>query len=60
MTDGRRRDWRGALLPFVVVAVDTTVLVLQKVKHHALLPAAQTRLLWDAVLVSLGCEVILR
>jgi hypothetical protein len=60
VTDGRSRDWRGALLPFIVLAVDTIVLVLQRTKHHALLPAAQTKLLWAAVLVSLACAIILR
>ena len=60
MTDGRPRDWRGALLPFIVLVVDTIVLALQKTKHHALLPAAQTKLLWAAVLVALACAIILR
>ena len=53
MTATRRRAWPGATLPFVVLAVDTIVLVLQKTKHP-LLPAAQTKMLWAAEVSMLG------
>lgn len=60
MTGDRRRVRPGAILPYVVLAVDTTVLLLQKTKHHALLPAAQTRTLWAAEVVAIVCVVIIR
>lgn len=60
MNDGNRRHgWKGAALPFIVLAVDTLVLGLQKTKHHALLPAAQTRTLWAAELATIVCAFIL-
>jgi uncharacterized membrane protein YccC len=59
VTATRRRAWPGATLPFVVLAVDTIVLVLQKTKHP-LLPAAQTKMLWAAELSAIACMLILR
>ncbi len=55
----RRHGPPGGYLPFVVLAVDTTVLILQKTKHHALLPATQTRILWVAEAAVVACVVIL-
>ncbi len=60
MTDDRRRDWTGGLLPFVVLAVNTLVLALQKTKHHALLPATETKTLWLAEAATVVCVLILR
>lgn len=61
MTDGdRRRGWTGGVLPFVVLAVDTLVVGLQKTKHHALLPATQTKTLWAAEVATIVCVLILR
>ena len=60
MTVDRRRDWTGGLLPLVVLAVDTLVLALQKTKHHALLPATQTKALWLAEAATIACVLILR
>ncbi len=60
MSDGDRpRGWPGGYLPLVVLAVDTTVLALQETKHHALLPATQTRTLWAAEVATLACVAIL-
>jgi hypothetical protein len=57
--DGHRRGWAGGFLPFVVLAVDTLVLGLQKTKHHALLPATQTKTLWVAEVATIACVLIL-
>jgi hypothetical protein len=60
VTDDRRRDWTGGFLPFVVLAVNTLVLALQKTKHHALLPATETKALWLAEAATVVCVLILR
>lgn len=60
MTHDRRRGWPGGVLPYLVLAVDTTVLLLQKTKRHALLPATQTKMLWVAEAVAMVCVLVLR
>jgi hypothetical protein len=60
VTRNRPRGWAGAFLPLLVLAVDTIVLVLQKTKHYALLPAAQTKTLWVAEVAALACAIILQ
>lgn len=60
MTASRPRGWAGAFLPSLVLAVDTIVLVLQKTKHYALLPATQTKALWVAEAAVVACMLVLR
>ena len=43
-----------------MLAVNTLVLALQKTKHHALLPATQTKTLWLAEAATVVCLLILR
>ena len=61
-TSDRRPPARPArgFLPFIVLAIDTLVLALQKTKHHALLPATQTKMLWLAEGATIACALILR
>ena len=60
MSEDRRHVWTGGFLPFVVLAVNTLVLALQKTKTHALLPATETKALWLAEGATIACLLILR
>ena len=59
MTNQGSRPAVGVWLPWIALAVVTSVLLLQKTKY-ALLPATQTKTLWAAEVVALCCLVVLR
>jgi hypothetical protein len=59
MTNQGSRPVVGVWLPWLALAVVTSVLLFQKTKH-ALLPANQTKALWAAEAVAICCLAILR
>jgi len=59
MTNPGSRPVIGVWLPWLALVVVTSVLLFQKTKH-ALLPANQTKALWAAEVVAIGCLATLR